>query len=207
MTNFGSGLIHLGLAPPNSDSMKLLGFYSKNRMEWVIAEQACYAYSIIPVPLYDTLGADSVEYVVNQTELATILCSSVETLTVIDGVKPNSPSLTTIIQMEVVYHFLLLASIYYLFIYFEKDLMENANPSEKKREKFAYFIYFVFRKFLQMYEIVQDNKDCRFTLSLKSKNRSVSFSVPYSFFFFELLLLKMHRCIDIDSLCISFRGE
>lgn len=81
--------------------LTLLGFYSKNRIEWCIAEQACYAYSIVPVPLYDTLGAESVEYVVKQTELLTVLCSKLETPKLINQVAPNCSTLKNIIQMEV----------------------------------------------------------------------------------------------------------
>ncbi|CAM9888539.1 unnamed protein product, partial [Choristocarpus tenellus] len=37
--HFACGLEHEGLTPPNPDGMKLLALYSKNRPEWVIAEQ------------------------------------------------------------------------------------------------------------------------------------------------------------------------
>merc|ERR1712216_810855 len=75
----GAGLVNLELCPPTGDAelngRGILGFYSKNRPEWVLAEQGCYGQSVIPVPLYDTLGADAVAYVVNQTSLSTVLCS------------------------------------------------------------------------------------------------------------------------------------
>ena len=37
---------------------------------------ACHAQSIVPVPLYDTLGADAVEYIVKHAELEGIACSA-----------------------------------------------------------------------------------------------------------------------------------
>lgn len=75
--NFGSGLAHLKLCPPNNyDGLVALGFYSKNRPEYIIGDFGCYSQSIVPVPLYDTLGADSVEYCVRQTELRCMLLSS-----------------------------------------------------------------------------------------------------------------------------------
>lgn len=37
--HFASGLEQEGLTPPNPDGMKLLALYSRNRPEWVIAEQ------------------------------------------------------------------------------------------------------------------------------------------------------------------------
>lgn len=57
--NLGAGLVHRGLKP---DAM--VGFFSINNPQWVIAEQACYMYGLCTVPLYDTLGAEAVEYIV-----------------------------------------------------------------------------------------------------------------------------------------------
>ncbi len=48
-----------------------IGLYSINRAEWVIAEQACNAYSIVTVPLYDTLGLEAVKYIIGQGMSAT----------------------------------------------------------------------------------------------------------------------------------------
>ncbi|GBG28442.1 Long-chain-fatty-acid--CoA ligase 1 [Hondaea fermentalgiana] len=76
--NFGAGLTNLGLCTPNTDDLQLLGFFGKNRPEWVIGDIGCYSQGIVPVPMYDTLGADSVEYVVRQTELKTMFCTMEE---------------------------------------------------------------------------------------------------------------------------------
>lgn len=70
--------MHLGLAPANGDNLRLVGLYSKNRYEWVVCEQACNAHAITSVPLYDTLGADAVAFVVGQTGLTTVCCSKTE---------------------------------------------------------------------------------------------------------------------------------
>jgi hypothetical protein len=43
--------------------------------DWALVDAACHAYSMIPVPLYDTLGPDTVEYISNHAELAAIACS------------------------------------------------------------------------------------------------------------------------------------
>ncbi|XP_066283331.1 long-chain-fatty-acid--CoA ligase 6-like [Branchiostoma lanceolatum] len=67
--NFGSGLIHKELKPGCS-----LGIFSQNRPEWVIAEQGCNMFSIVVVPLYDTLGAEAVQHIINQAELHTVVC-------------------------------------------------------------------------------------------------------------------------------------
>ena len=88
MENFGSGMMHLDLAPashdPEAEGMRFIGFYAKNCEEWVIAAQACNKFGVVVVPLYDTLGATAVKYVVNQTQLSTIICSGAEVPTVLD---------------------------------------------------------------------------------------------------------------------------
>lgn len=81
MDHFASGLEHEGLTPPNPDGMKLLALYARNRPEWVIAEQAAFAHSTVTVPLYDTLGPETVEYVVKQTDLTTVVCGDASELT------------------------------------------------------------------------------------------------------------------------------
>ena len=35
-------------------------------IQWVISEFACYTYSMVAVPLYDTLGAEAVIYIINK---------------------------------------------------------------------------------------------------------------------------------------------
>lgn len=63
--NFGSGLISLGLAP---GPKTFVCIYSQNRPEWILCEQGCYNFSLVLVPLYDTLGPDACAFIVNQTE-------------------------------------------------------------------------------------------------------------------------------------------
>lgn len=36
--------------------------------QWIIAELACYTYSMVVVPLYDTLGPGAVRYIINTGE-------------------------------------------------------------------------------------------------------------------------------------------
>lgn len=57
-TAAGSGLLRFGLAPHQT-----VGIYSVNCTAWVTVAEACSAYSMVSVPLYDTLGPDSVRCV------------------------------------------------------------------------------------------------------------------------------------------------
>src|SRR5688572_21491666 len=61
VTNFGSGLRKLGLNPKEP-----LGIFSINNPEYVMALLASYQYNFISVPLYDTLGPDAIQHIVNQ---------------------------------------------------------------------------------------------------------------------------------------------
>lgn len=47
----------------------IVGLYSINRPEWVITEYAAVFNSMITVPLYDTLGAQSLQFIINQVEM------------------------------------------------------------------------------------------------------------------------------------------
>jgi long-chain acyl-CoA synthetase len=52
-----------------------VGVLSVNRPEWIIADQAMQAYSLVNVALYDTLGPNALEYIINHAELAVVFCS------------------------------------------------------------------------------------------------------------------------------------
>lgn len=64
INDLAAGLSSLSL-PPTSN----IGIFSVNRAEWLITEQACYANRFVTVPLYDTLGDEAIEHIVNQTEM------------------------------------------------------------------------------------------------------------------------------------------
>jgi long-chain acyl-CoA synthetase len=70
-TAIGSGLLHYGIQPASH-----IGIYSVNCVEWSITDHACHAYSMIPVPLYDTLGPDSVQYICAHAEVSAVFCAS-----------------------------------------------------------------------------------------------------------------------------------
>jgi long-chain acyl-CoA synthetase len=44
-----------------------MGIYSKNREEWVLSHIANMKNSIVTIAFYDTLGPNSVQYVIDQT--------------------------------------------------------------------------------------------------------------------------------------------
>ena len=56
--------------------MRFMGIYSRNREEWLVGSFGCQMDSIAVVTLYDTLGINSVEYILNETELTTIIAET-----------------------------------------------------------------------------------------------------------------------------------
>jgi len=52
-----------------------MGIYSINRPEWVITDFAASFNSMITVPLYDTLGLQALQYIINQVEMK-VCCAS-----------------------------------------------------------------------------------------------------------------------------------
>ncbi|XP_028072337.1 long chain acyl-CoA synthetase 2-like isoform X4 [Camellia sinensis] len=46
------------------------GIYGSNCPEWIISMEACNSHCITYVPLYDTLGANAVEFIINHAEVS-----------------------------------------------------------------------------------------------------------------------------------------
>ncbi|KAM3868309.1 long-chain-fatty-acid--CoA ligase 1 [Diretmus argenteus] len=71
----GSGLLAKGCEP---NPKQFVGIFAQNRPEWVIAELACYTYSMAVVPLYDTLGMEAMVHIVNLAEISLVICDREE---------------------------------------------------------------------------------------------------------------------------------
>lgn len=93
VANVGAGLLHRGI---KKDAM--IGLFSINVPEWVIAEHACYMYGLVTVPLYDTLGAEAIEYIVSSTETTLVFCTA-DKAPILIATASKIPSLKTIVLM------------------------------------------------------------------------------------------------------------
>ncbi|NXO89434.1 ACSL5 ligase, partial [Certhia brachydactyla] len=69
----GSGLLQKGCQP---SSKEFIGIFAQNRPEWIISEYACYTYSMVAVPLYDTLGSEAIVYIVNKADISVVICDT-----------------------------------------------------------------------------------------------------------------------------------
>ncbi|NWJ01555.1 ACSL1 ligase, partial [Crypturellus undulatus] len=96
----GSALLYRGFKP--SSQAQYVGIFAQNRPEWVIIEQACYTYSLVVVPLYDTLGAEAITYIVNKADLSLVFCDKPDKakLLLTSVEKGEAPVLNTIVIME-----------------------------------------------------------------------------------------------------------
>ncbi|KGL98654.1 Long-chain-fatty-acid--CoA ligase 1 [Charadrius vociferus] len=95
----GSALLHRGFKPSH---VQYIGIFSQNRPEWVIIEQGCYAFSMVVVPLYDTLGTEAITYIVNKADLSLVFCDKPDKakLLLTSVEKGEAPILNTIVIME-----------------------------------------------------------------------------------------------------------
>ncbi|OHT03669.1 AMP-binding enzyme family protein [Tritrichomonas foetus] len=98
-TNFGSGLASLNIKVGS-----MMGVYAHNCYQWLHCIDASCLYGFVIVSLYDSLGVDSLQYLVKHSQMTSILVSS-----------KNAPKLIDILEVDKskVENFILLDDTYY----------------------------------------------------------------------------------------------
>ncbi|KAL0422698.1 UNVERIFIED_CONTAM: Long chain acyl-CoA synthetase 2 [Sesamum latifolium] len=84
----GSAIRRRGVNPGDK-----CGIYGANCPEWIIAMEACIGQSITYVPLYDTLGANAVEFIINHAEVSIAFVQESKLLSVSDKQKETAEEL------------------------------------------------------------------------------------------------------------------
>jgi len=74
----------------------MIGIYSINCIEWVLVEQACNASTLVTVPLYDTLGVESIVHIVTQTEMRIVFSAADKVSSLTKNIE-KLPSIKTIV--------------------------------------------------------------------------------------------------------------
>ncbi|CAG8537619.1 13126_t:CDS:2 [Ambispora gerdemannii] len=92
--SLGSGLRKLGLKP-----LAPLGILMLNCPEWTITELASYMHNFITVPLYETLGVEAIDHIVNETDMEYVVTSQTKARYLLD-MKTSLPTLHTIIVAD-----------------------------------------------------------------------------------------------------------
>jgi long-chain acyl-CoA synthetase len=75
---FAAGLDTLKLIQPNEDGLAVLALYMKNCMEGAIGEHGAFAIGGSSVLMYDTLGPDTVTFILDQTSARSVVCTRAE---------------------------------------------------------------------------------------------------------------------------------
>src|SRR5947207_3831628 len=89
------GLASLGVR--RGDRVAIL---SENRPEWAIADFACLSAGMADVPIYPTLPADQIAYILKDSGAVAIFVSTKSQAEKIRGIGASCPSLKTLIGFE-----------------------------------------------------------------------------------------------------------
>lgn len=101
-TEFGSGLIKLrkdGSLGAGDLTGWTIGIWTQNRPEWQVCYQACAAYSLVVVSLYETLGPKIVEYCINHSDTRLVMASAVHIPTLLTNAT-SYPGLKVIVSAD-----------------------------------------------------------------------------------------------------------
>ncbi|KOS22097.1 Long chain acyl-CoA synthetase 7 [Escovopsis weberi] len=97
--NFGAGIVEIHRDVGISREKFGVGLWSQNRAEWQIADLGFASQALHDVPLYETLGPDTSEYIINHAELACVVCS-LHHLPVLLKIAPRVPGLKLIVSLD-----------------------------------------------------------------------------------------------------------
>ncbi|KAI3446056.1 hypothetical protein Pfo_002721 [Paulownia fortunei] len=89
----GSAIRRRGVNPGDK-----CGIYGANCSEWIIAMEACNSQAITYVPLYDTLGANAVEFIINHAEVSIAFVQESKLLPVLSCLSKCVSNLKTIVS-------------------------------------------------------------------------------------------------------------
>ncbi|KAK3985780.1 hypothetical protein QBC44DRAFT_151835 [Cladorrhinum sp. PSN332] len=97
--NFGAGIVELHQRIGVKEDKYAVGLWAQNRPEWQITELALLSQSLWPVSLYETLGPEATEYIINHSGLVSVACSLPHIPTLLK-LAPRVPSLKIIISLD-----------------------------------------------------------------------------------------------------------
>ncbi|KAI9689376.1 MAG: putative NRPS-like protein biosynthetic cluster [Bathelium mastoideum] len=98
-TNFGVGIVELHKQIGKTGTQYGVGLWCQNRPEWQITDLACASQGLYTVSLYDTLGPDATEYIINHAELSCV-GASLNHIPTLLKLKPRLPTLKILICFD-----------------------------------------------------------------------------------------------------------
>ncbi len=90
----------LGLGTIGLKKGDRVGILSENRPEWAIADYACLTSGFTDVPIYPTLPADQIAYILKDAGTVAIFVSSIEQAVKISAIRAEVPSLKHVISFD-----------------------------------------------------------------------------------------------------------
>ena len=97
--DFGVGLVQLHQQLGVNGTQYGVGLWCQNRPEWQLVDLACMSQSLYSVSIYDTLGPDTTEYIINHASLTSV-CTSLSHIPTLLKLAPRCPSLKMIISLD-----------------------------------------------------------------------------------------------------------
>ncbi|RHY18386.1 hypothetical protein DYB36_011119, partial [Aphanomyces astaci] len=98
--NLAAGIRHEKLMEPTADGHRILCIYMKNRPEWLLFQYAVLYAGGFVSSLYDTLGASSTQFILNHTDVQTVVCTTLELQSVLQA-KAGCRSLKHVVLTDV----------------------------------------------------------------------------------------------------------
>lgn len=97
--NYGAGIVEIHQRIGVKEDKYAVGIWAQNRPEWQITELALLSQSLWPVSLYETLGPEATEYIINHSGLVSVACS-LPHIPALLKLAPRVPSLKIIISLD-----------------------------------------------------------------------------------------------------------
>ncbi|KAG9240450.1 hypothetical protein BJ878DRAFT_526086 [Calycina marina] len=98
--NLGAGIIELHKKAGITQTRQFgVGLWCQNRPEWQIVDLGCVSQSLYTVSIYDTLGPDTTEYIINHGELSCV-ATSINHIPTLLKIASRTPSLKIIICLD-----------------------------------------------------------------------------------------------------------
>ncbi|KAJ6345929.1 hypothetical protein OIU78_008565 [Salix suchowensis] len=92
-TRIGSAMRRRGVNPGDR-----CGIYGSNSPEWITAMEACNSQAVTYVPLYDTLGPNAVEFIINHAEVSIAFVQENKLSSILSCLPKCSSNLKTIVS-------------------------------------------------------------------------------------------------------------
>ncbi|KFY65883.1 hypothetical protein V497_01247 [Pseudogymnoascus sp. VKM F-4516 (FW-969)] len=97
--NFGAGVVELHKSVGVTGDRYGVGLWCQNRPEWQIADLGCMSQSLFTVSIYDTLGPETTEYIINHAGLSCVI-TSLPHIPLLLKLAPRVPNLKLIVCLD-----------------------------------------------------------------------------------------------------------